>query len=409
MIIGKAASGLQYAIKKSGAAVGYCSLTIRCGSRDEEGFHSGIAHFTEHTIFKGTSHKSNKIINSYLDKLGGDLNAFTSREEIVIHATVLKEDIGKAASLLLELATCPTFPSDEIELEKGVVIDEIKSYKDTPADDICDEFEARLFEGHPLGNKILGTPSSVRQITSSELRRFMEARFAPENMALAIVADIDEKKMEERVQRLSEKAFHGISRTAAPRMLRKMTAPPVFNQRKDVQNNEVNAIIGGLAPSLYDTKERFAAILMSNILGGPASNSLLNDFLRERNGWVYGVETYYTQYSDSGIMAVTLGCERCNLEKCFWGVRKVLDRVKNHEYPAERLKAAKRQLLGQLAISADNGETQCLSMGKSLITYGTVHSDEYDKEMIDAITAREICEAASRIFNPDRLSSLIYF
>ena len=409
MIIGKAASGLRYAIKKSGAAVGYCSLTIKCGSRDEEGFHSGIAHFTEHTIFKGTARKSARVINSYLDKLGGDLNAYTAREEIVIHATVLKEDLGKAASLLLELATLPTFPKEEIEHEKGVVIEEIRSYKDSPADDITDAFEENLFKGHPLGGRILGNVSNVRKITCAELHRFVEARFTPGNMALAIVANVDEKKMEDLVLSLSEKAFDGNWKVSQERILRNITNPPVFHIRRRKDNNEVNAQMGGIAPSLYDEKGRFATILLSNIMGGPASNSLLYYHLRERNGWVYGVDTYYTQYSDSGILAITFACDKENLDKCFEEIWKIISRMQEYEYSESKLRAAKKQLLGQLAISSDNGETQCLSMGKSLITYGTVHSDEYDKEMIEAITAKEICEAASKIFNPDRISSLIYF
>ena len=408
MIIGKADCGLQYAIKKSGDAVGYCSLTIRCGSRDEEGFHSGIAHFTEHNIFKGTSKKSAKTINSYLSKLGGDLNAYTAREEIVLHATVLKEEIGKAVSLLLELATCPTFPKEEIEHEKGVVIEEIKSYKDSPSDDVCDTFEENLFKGHPLGGRILGNATNVRRISSSELRRFVEARFTPDNMALAIVAGVDERQMEERVLKLAEKAFDGKWKASPERILKSITAPPVFNLRRKRGTYEVNAEIGSIAPSLYDEKGRFATILLSNILGGPSSNSLLYDYLRERNGWVYGVDTYYTQYSDSGILAITFACEKENLKKCTEGIWKIISRMQDNEYPDSKLRAAKKQLFGQMVISADNGETQCLSMGKSIITYGTVRGDEYDKAMIESITAEDLCKAATEIFNPEKTSSLVF-
>ena len=182
---------------------------IKCGTRDEGGYHSGIAHFTEHTIFKGTERKSAHVINGYLDRLGGDLNAFTTKEEIVLHSTVLKEDLGKAMSLLLELATCPAFPDDEIEVEKGVVIDEINSYKDSPADDVYDKFEEALFAGHPLGRPILGTAASVRKITGKELRSFVKEHFTPGNMALAVVADLDEKKMEAAIQKLAWKVFDG--------------------------------------------------------------------------------------------------------------------------------------------------------------------------------------------------------
>lgn len=408
MIIGKAACGLRYAIKKSGDAVGYCSLTIKCGSRDEEGFHNGIAHFTEHTIFKGTSKKSAKTINSCLSRLGGDLNAYTSREEIVLHATVLKEDIGKAVSLLLELATCPTFPKEEIEHEKGVVVEEIKSYKDSPPDDVCDTFEENLFKGHPLGGRILGNATNVRKITCSELHRFVEAKFTPCNMALAIVANVEEKQMEERLLKLAEKAFGGNWKASPERILKEITAPPAFNIRRHRGNYEVNAVIGSMAPSLYDEKGRFTTILLSNILGGPSSNSLLYYYLRERNGWVYGVDTYYTQYSDSGILAITFACEKGNIDRCVEGIWKIISKMQENEYPDSKLRAAKRQLLGQMVISSDNGETQCLSMGKSLITYGTVHDDEYDRAMIESITAQDLRKAAIQIFNPERTSSLIF-
>ena len=214
MISGKTGTGLQYAVKRSGLSVAYCALSIRCGTRDEEGFHTGIAHFVEHTIFKGTERRSASVINGYLDRLGGELNAFTTKEEIVFHATVLKEDLPKAASLLFELATCPTFPEHEVQTEKGVVIDEIHSYKDTPSEDIYDRFEEMLFEGHPLSRPILGTTMSVKKITSDELKMFVKEKFRPEKMAFTVVADIDEKKMEKDVLKMVERYFEGDSSTS---------------------------------------------------------------------------------------------------------------------------------------------------------------------------------------------------
>ena len=408
MIVGTADCGLRYAVKRSGNAVGYCSLTIKCGTRDEGGFHSGIAHFTEHTLFKGTERKSARVISSYLDKLGGELNAFTTKEEIVIHSTVLKEDLGKAASLLLELATCPTFPEEEVTIEKGVVIDEINSYKDSPAEDVYDKFEEELFAGHPLGRSILGTAASVKKITGKELRQFTKEHFLPTNMALAIVADIDEKKMEESVLRLAGKVFKERPGTVGERMTIPIPSKPAFNKMVEKRNHEVNAIIGNFAPSLENTEERFAAILMSNIIGGPASNSLLNSLLREKNGWVYGVESSYSQYTESGIMTISLGCERSNLEKCLDAIWKVIRKMQDEEYSSVRLKAAKKQILGQLAISSDNGEAQCLSMGKSLMSLGTIFTDRQNVEAIEAVTSEGIRNAAVRIFNSENTSSLIF-
>ena len=408
MIVGTADCGLRYAVKRSGNAVGYCSLTIKCGTRDEGDFHNGIAHFTEHTLFKGTEHKSARVISGYLDKLGGELNAFTTKEEIVIHSTVLKEDLGKAASLLLELATCPTFPEEEVAVEKGVVIDEINSYKDSPADDVYDKFEEALFAGHPLGRSILGTAASVKKITSKELRRFTEEHFLPTNMALAIVADIDEKKLEENVLRLAGKVFKEKPESVGERMIIPIPSKPAFNKMVEKRNHEVNAVIGNFAPSLENTEERFSAILMSNIIGGPASNSLLNSLLREKNGWVYDVESSYSQYTESGIMTISLGCERSNLEKCLDAIWKVIRKMQDEKYSSVRLKAAKKQILGQLAISSDNGEAQCLSMGKSLMSLGTIFTDRQNIEAIEAVTSEGIRNAAVRIFNPESTSSLIF-
>lgn len=408
MIVGTADCGLRYAVKRSGNAVGYCSLTIKCGTRDEGGFHNGIAHFTEHTLFKGTERKSARVISSYLDKLGGELNAFTTKEEIVIHSTVLKEDLGKAAALLLELATCPTFPEEEVAIEKGVVIDEINSYKDSPADDVYDKFEEALFADHPLGRSILGTAASVKKITSKELRQFTKEHFVPTNMALVIVADIDEKRMEENVLRLVGKVFTKEPATGGERIVTPIPLKPAFNKQVEKRNHEVNAVIGNFAPSLDNTEERFAAILMSNIIGGPASNSLLNSLLREKNGWVYGVESSYSQYTESGIMTISLGCERSNLEKCLDAIWKVIRKMQDEEYSSVRLKAAKKQILGQLAISSDNGEAQCLSMGKSLMSLGTIFTDRQNIEAIEEVTSESIRNAAVKIFNPESTSSLIF-
>ena len=297
MITGKADCGMQYAVKRSGSSVAYCALSIKCGTRDEEGFHSGIAHFVEHTIFKGTERRSAAVINGYLDRLGGELNAFTTKEEIVLHATVLKEDMAKAAALLFELATCPTFPDQELNTEKGVVIDEIQSYKDSPSEDIYDKFEEMLFKGHPLSG---------------------------------------------------------------------------------------------------------------NILGGPANNSILNSVLREKNGWVYGVECSYTQYSDTGIVAISLGCDKGNLEKCVKAIHKEIGKLQEETLSDRKLKAAKKQLLGQMAISGDNGETQCLSMGKGLLAYGKLNTGKETRQMVEGITAEDIREMARTIFAPSNLSKLTY-
>ena len=408
MISGRADCGIRYAVKRSGSAVAYCSLGIACGTRYEQGFHSGIAHFTEHTLFKGTEHKSSSVINGYLDRLGGELNAYTTKEEIVLHATILKEDLSKASSLLMEIATKATFPDNEVNTERGVVIDEIKSYKDSPSEDVYDRFEEKLFRGHSLSMPILGTPQSVRATSADELRRFYKEKFVPGSMVFTIVADIDEKRMEADLLRTFDKFFSG-SGMVSGEMTRpeSVTLDNVFDEVINKRNHEANAVIGGYAPSLYEEKERIATSLMSNILGGPAMNSILNDILREKHGWVYGVESSYTQYSDTGIMAISLGCERENTEKCIDAVRREISKLQANALTDRKLRAAKKQFLGQIAISSDNGESQCLSMGKSLLAYGRVASAEEIKREIEAVSADMIRDMACRIFAPDRTSSLI--
>ena len=410
MITGKADCGMQYAVKRSGSSVAYCALSIKCGTRDEEGFHSGIAHFVEHTIFKGTERRSAAVINGYLDRLGGELNAFTTKEEIVFHATVLKEDLSKAASLLLELATCPTFPDQEINTEKGVVIDEIQSYKDTPSEDIYDRFEEMLFKGHPLSGNILGTKASVRKITRQELLKFAQEKFRPEKMAFSIVADIDEKAMEKSVLKLVQKYFADnvmVQDCPSTQDSGEFIAEQ-FDITLNKRNHQANCIIGGLAPSLYQERERLATVLLCNILGGPANNSILNSVLREKNGWVYGVECGYTQYSDTGIVAISLGCDKNNLDKCIRAIYKELGKLQEDMLSERKLKAAKKQLLGQMAISGDNGETQCLSMGKGLLAYGKLNTGKETRQMVEGITAEDIREMARTIFAPSNLSKLIY-
>ena len=412
MLTGKTDSGLQYAVKKRISSVAYCALSIRCGTRDEKGYHGGIAHFVEHTIFKGTSRRSATVVNGYLDRLGGELNAFTTKEEIVLHATVLKEDLGKAASLLFELATDAVFPENEVQTEKGVVIDEIHSYKDSPSEDIYDKFEEMLFEGHPLSGNILGTAASVRKIRRDELLRFVKEKFRPENMAFTVVADIDEKKLEKDVKKwisLGLASLPGkdegelpVERTVQTPLVRK------FDLTLNKRNHQANCIIGGLAPSLYQDRDRLATVLLCNILGGPANNSILNSVLREKHGWVYGVECGYTQYTDTGIVTISLGCDKANLDKCVGAVWKELDKLKAGTMSDRKLKSAKKQLLGQLAISGDNGENQCLSMGKSLLAFGKIPGSAENKTMVDSITAEDVRRMACEIFSTGRLSQLIY-
>ena len=382
------------------------------------GYHDGIAHFVEHTIFKGTEKRRASVINGYLDRLGGELNAFTTKEEIVFHATVLKEDMGKAADLLFELATSAVFPEHEIGVEKGVVLDEIQSYKDSPSEDIYDKFEELLFEGHPLSGNILGTRASVKKITREEVLKFVKEKFLPCRMAFTVVADVEEAKMEKTVLKLIGKYFpdrpdecpSAAVCVAGPVQCGRYSTPEAvpFDKTLNKRNHQANCIIGGLAPSLYQERERIATVLLCNILGGPANNSILNSVLREKYGWVYSVECGYVQFTDTGMVTVSLGCDKANLEKCVDAIYKELAKLQDGLLSDRKLKAAKKQLLGQLAISSDNGETQCLSMGKALLAYGKVHSGKDNRTLVESVTAEDIREMARKVFDFTKLSKLIY-
>ena len=427
---GQSPCGLKYAVRHSGKAVAYCALSIGCGTAQEAGFPSGIAHFVEHTLFRGTRRKKASAINSYLDRLGGELNAYTTKEEIVLHATVLKEDLWKAVRLLFELALESTFPDSEIETERGVVLDEIISYKDNPAEDIYDKFEGLLFKGHPLEHPILGTAASVKKITAKQLREFVQTFFTPERMALTIVAGEDETKLEKQVLNCINKAFPTPSitnnATGKANEGKEDTLPSAknnadatenvssfpyrdaFHKVVDKRNHEVNAVVGGYGPSLYQMPDRMVAAMLVNILGGPASNSLLNGELREKKGWVYGIECSYTQYADTGIVAISFGCDRPNLEACMSAIQKILTRLRETPLSEARVKSYRKQLMGQLAISSEAGEAQCLSMGKSLLAWGSIMSQEEVRACLEKIGPEDLRNMACRLFDPEKLSSLVY-
>ena len=427
---------MRYALRRSTGSVAWCALSIGAGTRDESGYPAGIAHFVEHTMFRGTTRKSARVISSYLERFGGELNAFTTKEEIVLHATVLREDLGKAAGLLFELATEATFPAAEIETERGVVLDEIISYKDNPAEDVYDRFETMLFEGHPLATPILGTAGSVKRITPEMLHSFVREKFIPSRMAFSVVANMDLDKLEKKVLGLLEGLSSGVQGLSvgvqvSPVAKKNADAPgdtctpsaviPApssvipseasvshFNKVIDKHHHEVNAVIGGYAPSLYEMPDRLVAAMLCNIVGGPASNSLLNAELREKRGWVYGIDCNYTQYADTGVAAISFGCDKPNLDACLKAIDSILAGLRDKPLTDAKLRAYRKQLLGQLAISSEAGEAQCLSIGKSMLAWGEVMPSAEVRRIIDAITPLQLQAMAQRLFAPENLSSLIY-
>lgn len=404
--------GLQFLFKKSASPVAYCALSIRSGTRREDQTFGGIAHLTEHMIFKGTEYKSASSINSYIEKLGGELNAFTTKEEIVIHSTVLKEDLARAIGLLVELAFCPKFSPKELEKEKAVVLDEIITYKDSPADQIFDDFEELLFEGTNLSMPVLGKTRTLKKIGVQELHDYVNTHFTLGNMAFTVVADAKEEKVREllrkALQKYAPEAMESPLATSSEfKIPPRMGEIAPFNKVVNRKGHQTHCVIGARAYPYYE-KKRIALILLINILGGPAANSRLNTILREKNALVYNVDATYGQYSDTGIVSIYFGCDKQYYEKCVRLVEGELEKFRSAPMSDRALKSAKKQLLGQLAISSDNSEAQCLSMGKSLLVFREVIGTGKMREMIEAVTANEVQKVANEIFAPEKLCRLTY-
>jgi len=407
---------MQFAFRRTSSPVAYSAMSVRTGTRDEGCRPGGLAHFTEHLIFKGTETRSGSVINSCIERLGGELNAYTTKEETVLHTMVLKEDLPKAVDLLVDLAFRSVFPEKEIEKERTVVLEEIKSYKDSPADQIFDDFEEKLFEGTALSMPVLGKSSTLRKITREDLLSYYHTRFVPGNMCFTIAADIEEKKALLLVRKALRK-YGIISPTDTAQTSPEYpgpSRPPVpadsikpFRHETSKHHHQVHCIIGCSAYSLYDSS-RIPLVLLCNYLGGPAANSTLNIILRERNAMVYGVDAAYTQYEETGVVTIYFGCDAENADRCRSLVFKELARVRENLLSATALRQAKKQLLGQLAISSDSGEAQVLSMGKNLMAYGNIPSREQIRSRIEAITSEELRQVAREIFAPERLSILLY-
>ncbi|MFB0973827.1 MAG: pitrilysin family protein [Bacteroidales bacterium] len=417
-------SGLRYCLRRNSSNVAYCALTIATGTRFDVGFPAGTAHMTEHMLFRGTDRRSAGSIDNCLEKLGGDLNAYTAKEETVINATVLQCDIGRAIDLLLELAFRTSFDPDELKKEKTVVLDEIDSFADDPSESIFDRFEELLFKGHPLSSMILGNARSVRSMTPEALRTYRDMYFTPDRMYLTVEADISELSLRRKVERAFAKNYPGSPVEAAA--IRTAPSPSFALIQESMQSSadslslgapfdlsvpgkhhQANCIIGCSAYSLYDER-RYPLILLNNMLGGPESGSILNKLLRERNALVYNVETSYTLYADTGVITIDFGCEKTNLDRCIRLVRKELETIRSKRFSDRAIKAAKRQMLGQMSIASDNGETQVLSMGKSLLSYGQILSDAKAEEKINSITSEQVYRVAGEVFAPERLATLIY-
>lgn len=401
-------TGILFAFKQISSPVAYCALSIKAGTRDESPEVYGIAHFTEHMLFKGTKKRGAISINGYLEKLGGELNAYTTKEETVIHATVLREDLSKAVELLTDLAFNATFPEKEIAKERGVILEEISSYKDSPSELIFDDFDEMVFANHPLSTPILGFPKTIRKINSKSLENFRNTHFITANMSFSIVADTTAEKASALVNKYFIEHSTSNINPALPAI---PNAIPEFSGSTEKivpkKTFQAHCVIGTATYSYYDNK-RYTAALLTNVLGGPALNSRLNTILREKHALAYTVEATNNSYTDTGLFSVYFGTEKSNVPKCLDLIHKEFDSVVKDGLSSVRLKAAKKQLLGQLAIASDNPEAQCLNMGKSLLVYGKVDSIEEIIAKIENISDSDVHKIAGEILDPSKLSLIIY-
>ena len=424
---------MKFSFKRVTSPVAVCAVSTMVGTRNEEPAYNGLAHLNEHMLFKGTEKRGAASINNLLENVGGELNAYTTKEETVVHATVLKEDLRRAVELLLELLFTSTYPDKELLKEREVVYEEIISYKDSPADSIYEDFECRLFEGHPLKYPILGTRKTLSRIESSTLKEYLHKWFIPENMAISVVADMEESQVVKIVERALRKYCPGqhcdIIRESTLQPLVAGTAGfstagggtaadgatplvwtpvPPFRIEINKKHHQAHCIIGTRAYSYTQERERLALALLANILGGPAMNARLNTVLREKNALVYTVEACFNPYSDTGLFTIYFGCDKPLVERSLRLVRKELERVIEAPLSSRALANAKKQLLGQLAIASDNSEAQCLSMGKSMMIFGYIEPMETTRSKIESLTSSELQRVAQEILTWDNLSILIY-
>ena len=395
--------GLRVIHLPSTSPVVYCGFQIAAGSRHELAGEEGLAHFCEHMTFKGTARRSALQVINHLERVGGDLNAFTTKEATTFYAAVLREDVGRAADLLCDIVFASSYPESEVEHEKAVVCDEIESYNDSPADLIYDEFENLLFPGHPLGHNILGTADQVRAFTADDVRRFARRWYRPDNAVFFASGDIDFSWLVRRLERLL-KALPQPS----PKGEGAICNVPEVRQSDAVitmNTHQAHVMIGTQAYSAHDPL-RMPLYVLNNLLGGPGMSARLNLSLRERNGLVYTVESSMTSYGDTGTWAVYFGCDHHDVNRCLRLVRRELDRLACSPLTDRQLAAAKRQLKGQVGIGVDNREQFALDFGKSFLHYGWENDLDSLCRRIDAVSPDDILRVASSLFDPTRLSTL---
>lgn len=394
---------LRLVHKLDSANVSYCGIIINTGSRDETKNEQGMAHFIEHMLFKGTEKRRSGHIINRLEHIGGELNAFTTKEETVVYAAVLNEYFDRAMQLIADIVINSTFPQKEIDKEVVIIIDEIQSYNDSPSELIYDDFEELLFANHPIGHNILGKPELLTTYKTEDAHNFISKHYRPDEMVFFSMGNIDFKQVIRKADKYLQfkNPFHDKAIRLAPDKYIAIAKTVTKN------THQVHFVLGNRAYNLYHEK-RIGLFLLNNILGGPGMNSLLNLSLREKSGLVYHVESSYQPFTDTGMWTVYFGCDPENATRCEQLVYTELHKLRENRITENSLKKYKLQLMGQMAISSEHKENLALSIGKSYLRYGKIDDLNEIRTKIEAITADDLQEIAREIFNVKNFSVLKY-
>lgn len=396
-------NGLRIIHAPNQSAVAYCGFAIDAGTRDEADTEQGMAHFVEHLIFKGTQKRHAWHILNRMEHVGGDLNAYTNKEETVVYSAFLAEHFPRAVGLLADIVFHSTYPQAEIDKEVEVIIDEIQCYEDSPSELIFDDFEELIFPNHPLGRNILGKPHLLHQFKSEDALRFTSRYYRPDNMVFFVQGNIEFK----RVIRWVEKAVSDIPATTTERQRKSPLAylPQTRTVHRDT--HQAHVMIGSRGYDAHNEK-RTALYLLNNILGGPGMNSRLNVSLRERSGLVYNVEANLTSYTDTGVFCIYFGTEHQQVERCIRLVQKELRKLREKPLSTLQMTAAKKQIIGQIGVARDNAENTALGMAKTFLHYHKMDDPQEVFQRIEALTAKELWEVSNEMFEENYLSTLIY-
>jgi predicted Zn-dependent peptidase len=396
-------NGIRLIHHRTPSYVGHIALLMNTGSRDELDQEHGMAHLIEHLLFKGTKKRKAYHIISRLEDVGGDINAYTTKEETCIYASFLKGDYARAVELMKDVVFNSVFPPKELKKEKEIIIDEINSYLDDPGELIFDEFEDQIFQGNPIGRNILGTAETLKKIERTDVLRFLEDNYATYEMVIGSVGNIPLNKLTSII----EGNFGNIP---AKTRNRKRTILDNYNPgtlTKEKNTFQVHSLTGTRAYKVMDER-RIALHLLNNILGGPGLNSRLNMTLREKNGYSYQTESHYTPYSDTGVLNIYFTCDKNKLNECRDIISGELDKLRNKRLGTLQLLKAKKQLMGQVAISAENYESLMFSLAKSYMIFNKYESLEEIKEKIDAVTAEQLLDTANDVLDDKKLFNLTY-